>query len=93
MQERNYPNNVSFPHHSPEDYTHVPNPVLDSRAWTEELAGMDQQQAADTEHAIKEATKLHSDVHLYRKRGSQFLGIGFEHSSGSSVKIFVYPKI
>ena len=92
MQERDYPKFVSFPHHSQDPYCSTSNPVRTPEAWAERLAEMDPAHVADIQRAIEEAAELHSDVHLYRRRGSQFLGIGFEYSNGSAVKVLEYPE-
>jgi hypothetical protein len=95
MRERDYPiYDTSFPgRRTAASYDSVPDPVLPTAAWKMELAEMDPAQATDVEQAIQDAVALHSDVHLFRKVGSKFFGIGFEHGSGSSVKIFVHPEI
>lgn len=68
-------------------------PVYSADAWAKRLAEMDQAQAADVEQAIVDGAELQLDVHLYRKRGSQFLGIGFQNASGERLRIFEYPEI
>jgi hypothetical protein len=94
MRERDYPKFGAFPYHDlPQFHIQAPQPVHSSDAWAKELAGIDQQQAADIERAIEEAAMTNSDVHLYRKIGSQFLGIGIVPGSGSRVMVFEHPTI
>jgi|GEM_PF-2042352 len=61
--------------------------------WATELAELDQIQARELEHAVEEAVALKSDVHLYRKMGSRFIGIGFQPGNGPTVKIVKHPEI
>ena len=95
MKERDYPIYAALSpgYRTAETDDIAPNPVLSADEWAKRLAKIDQAQAADVQHAIEEAKELHSDVHLYIRRGSQFLGIGFEHNNGSYVRIFDYPEI
>lgn len=93
MRERDYPiYDTSSPgRRTAENYEIAPTPLHSAEELRKTLAEMDQAQAADVEHAIQDGAALHSDVHLYRKIGSQFLGIEFEYSSGSSVRVFEHP--
>lgn len=94
MRERDYPKFASSPRDylPPEQYTYPSNPVHPKSALENRLSEIDEPQAADVRNAIDEAAALHSDVHLYRKRGSQFLCIGFQPSNGPSVKVYEYPE-
>lgn len=93
MQERDYPKFVSLRHIDAEPYLETQTPVASPESWALRLAEIEQAHAADIERAILDAANIQSDVHLYRKIGSAFLGIGFERGDGPTVKVYEYPEI
>ena len=94
MQERDYPKFVSFPHHSVELYELPLAPAVHPpQTWVNRLNELDESVAIDIQQAIQDAADMHTDVHLYRKIGSRFLGIGFEYSDGTRVKVWEHPDI
>jgi len=94
MQERDYPTYTSLAsRRTTATFDAAPNPIYSATDLDKSLAEIDQAQAADVRQAIQDGAALHMDVHLYRKIGSQFLGIGFEPASASSVMVFEYPTI
>lgn len=95
MRERDYhPVYGTVTRHLPERYPQlVPNLIGSPEDWATRVAGLDQTQAADLDQARQEAAMLQCDVHVYRKIGSQFIGISFEPGSGPSVKIHEHPAI
>lgn len=95
MRERDQPiYDTSFPgRRTAKSYDSMPNPIYSAADLDESIAKLDQAQAADIKQAIQDGAELHMDVLLYRKIGSQFLGIGFNSSSASSLRVFEYPTI
>jgi hypothetical protein len=93
MQERDYPKFVSLRHFDAEPYRATQTPVASPASWALRLAEIDQAHAADIEQAIQDAADIQSDIHLYKKVGSAFLGIGFERGNGPTVKVYEYPEI
>ena len=95
MRERDYPiYDTSFPgRRTAVSYDTVPNPIYSQDDLNKSLDEIDQAQAAEVRQAIEDGAALHMDVHLYRKIGSQFLGIGFEPAGASRVRVFEHPTI
>lgn len=93
MRERDYPiYDTSSPgRRTAPHYGIEPTPLHSTEELHKTLAEIDQAQAADVYRAIEDGATLHSDVHLYRKIGSHFLGIEFSYSNGSSVRVFEHP--
>lgn len=95
MRERDYPKFASSPrgYLPPDQYARTPDVIFSPNALAERLTEIDQVHAADIRAAIEEAATIQSDVHIYRKRGSQFLGVAFMPATGPSVRVYEYPEI
>lgn len=93
MQERDYPKFVSLRHFDAEPCPATQTSVASPESWALRLAEIEQAHAADIERAVQDAADIQSDVHLYRKIGSAFLGIGFERGDGPTVKVYEHPEI
>ncbi len=88
MCEFNRPYPVPFGQH-PDDIHGRPDIIVRSpEAWAQREAELPQDEAAVIEQAVQEAAALAADVHLYRKLGSQFLGVALEPGNGPTVKIW-----
>lgn len=83
---RLYP--VPFGQH-PDDIHGRPEIIVRSpEAWARREAELPQEESAVIDQAVQEAAATASDVHLYRKIGSPFLGLAFEPGDGPTVKIW-----
>ena len=62
--------------------------VLPQSAWQKRLSELPLAEVETINHAEQEAAALQSDVHIYRKLGSQFIGIALQSGAGPNVKIW-----
>ena len=62
--------------------------ILPQSAWQKHLRELPPAEIETINQAEQEAAALQSDVHIYRKLGSQFIGIALRPGDGPTVKIW-----
>lgn len=90
MCEFNRPYPVPYGQH-PDDIHGRLQPEIIVRppeAWAQREATLPDYEVAVIHQAVQEAAATGTDVHLYRKIGSPFLGLALEPGSGPRVKIW-----
>lgn len=83
----------------PQRSCHSDRPLFEGRyeqphsPWSERAAQLPEEEVKIIENALEEAVELQCDVHLYRKMGSQFLGLALRPSQYRNSKIIEHPTI
>jgi len=61
--------------------------------WADRAAQLPEEEVATIANALEEAAEIRCDVHLYRRVGSQFLGLALKPSQYDRPMIIEHPTI